>query len=58
MKIALSGKDGTGRTFLAGTLAARFATRGHPVIAIDADPSPHLALTLGQTRVNSGGIYT
>ena len=47
MKIAVSGKGGTGKTFLAGTLAARFAARGHPVIAIDADPSPNLALTLG-----------
>jgi CO dehydrogenase maturation factor len=47
MKIAVSGKGGTGKTFLAGTLAARFAAEGHPVIAIDADPSPNLALTLG-----------
>ena len=47
MKIAVSGKGGTGKTFLAGTLAARFAEGGHPVIAIDADPSPNLALTLG-----------
>jgi CO dehydrogenase maturation factor len=47
MKIAVSGKGGTGKTFLAGTLAERLAARGHPVIAIDADPSPNLALTLG-----------
>jgi CO dehydrogenase maturation factor len=47
MKIAVSGKGGTGKTFLAGTLAKRFAAGGHPVIAIDADPSPNLALTLG-----------
>jgi CO dehydrogenase maturation factor len=47
MKIAVSGKGGTGKTFLAGTLAARYSAAGHPVIAIDADPSPNLALTLG-----------
>jgi CO dehydrogenase maturation factor len=47
MKIAVSGKGGTGKTFVAGTLAAHFASRHHPVIAIDADPSPNLALTLG-----------
>jgi len=47
MKIAVSGKGGTGKTFLAGNLAARFARQGHRVIAIDADPSPNLALTLG-----------
>ena len=47
MKIAVSGKGGTGKTFLAGTLAARYAAGGQQVIAIDADPSPNLALTLG-----------
>jgi CO dehydrogenase maturation factor len=49
MKIAVSGKGGTGKTFLAGTLAARYAAEGQHVIAIDADPSPNLALTLGLT---------
>jgi CO dehydrogenase maturation factor len=56
MKIAISGKGGTGKTFLAGTLAARFAAGGHPVIAIDADPSPNLALTLGLSPDVAGKI--
>lgn len=56
MKIAVSGKGGTGKTFLAGTLAARFAAKGHPVIAIDADPSPNLALTLGLSLEEAGKI--
>jgi CO dehydrogenase maturation factor len=56
MKIAVSGKGGTGKTFLAGTLAARFAAEGHPVIAIDADPSPNLALTLGLSPEKAGDI--
>lgn len=56
MKIAVSGKGGTGKTFLAGTLAARFASGGHPVIAIDADPSPNLAVTLGLTPEDAGKI--
>jgi CO dehydrogenase maturation factor len=47
MKIAVTGKGGVGKTFIAGSLAARFAAHGCPVIAIDADPSPNLALTLG-----------
>jgi CO dehydrogenase maturation factor len=56
MKIAVSGKGGTGKTFLAGMLAARFAAGGHPVIAIDADPSPNLALTLGLSSDEAGTI--
>ncbi len=56
MKIAVSGKGGTGKTFLAGTLAAQFAARGHPVIAIDADPSPNLAQSLGLSPEEAGRI--
>jgi len=56
MKIAVSGKGGTGKTFLAGSLAARFAAQGHPVIAIDADPSPNLALTLGLSPEEAAAI--
>lgn len=47
MKIAVTGKGGVGKTFIAGSLAAAFANAGRPVIAIDADPSPNLGLTLG-----------
>ncbi|MDD1674016.1 MAG: P-loop NTPase [Methanomicrobiales archaeon] len=47
MKIAVSGKGGVGKTFIAGTLAWLFAREGKPVIAIDADSSPNLALSLG-----------
>jgi CO dehydrogenase maturation factor len=57
MKIAVSGKGGTGKTFVAGTLAARFAAAGHAVIAIDADPSPNLALTLGLSPEEAGKIF-
>ena len=47
VKIAVSGKGGVGKTFVAGVLASFFATKGFKVLAIDADPSPNLALTLG-----------
>ena len=47
MKIAVSGKGGVGKTLVAGVLADFFAERGFKVLAIDADPSPNLALTLG-----------
>ncbi len=47
MKIAVCGKGGVGKTFIAGCLAGHFASSGHAVIAIDADTSPNLALNLG-----------
>lgn len=47
MKIAVSGKGGVGKTLVAGGLAYSFAESGFKTIAIDADPSPNLALTLG-----------
>ena len=47
MKIAVAGKGGVGKTLIAGGLASGFAERGLKTIAIDADSSPNLALTLG-----------
>ena len=47
MKVAVSGKGGVGKTLIAGGLAYGFATRGLKTMAIDADSSPNLALTLG-----------
>jgi len=47
MKVAVSGKGGVGKTLVAGGLAYAFTRRGFRTIAIDADPSPNLALTLG-----------
>jgi CO dehydrogenase maturation factor len=56
MKIAVCGKGGVGKTFLAGSLAAYFASTGRPVIAIDADSSPNLGLTLGLTEEEDSRI--
>ena len=47
MKVAVSGKGGVGKTLIAGGLAHGFAQRGLKTIAIDADSSPNLGLTLG-----------
>ncbi|MHA1338390.1 MAG: nucleotide-binding protein [Promethearchaeota archaeon] len=46
MKIAVSGKGGVGKTFIAGTLA-RFFARDFSVLAIDNDPSMNLIYSLG-----------
>jgi len=47
MKIAVVGKGGVGKTFVAGTLARLSKELGEAVIAIDADPATSLYLELG-----------
>lgn len=56
MKVAVSGKGGVGKTLIAGGLATGFAARGFKTIAIDADSSPNLALTLGLSTEESRKI--
>lgn len=56
MKIAVSGKGGVGKTLVAGGLAYSFASKGLKTMAIDADPSPNLALTLGLPREEARNI--
>jgi CO dehydrogenase maturation factor len=50
MRIAVSGKGGSGKTTIAGLLARTLARQGHRVLAIDADPNPNLAIVLGLPR--------
>ncbi len=50
MKIAVAGKGGSGKTTLAGTLARLLGRRREAILAIDADPNPNLAITLGIPR--------
>jgi CO dehydrogenase maturation factor len=45
--IGVAGKGGSGKSVLAGTLARVLARRGHRVLAIDSDPMPGLAQSLG-----------
>lgn len=47
MKVAISGKGGTGKTTIAALLAAELVRRGYRVTAIDADPNPCLGSCLG-----------
>ena len=51
MKIAVSGKGGSGKTTIAGTLARIMAREGtRNILAIDGDSNPNLAITLGIAR--------
>ena len=45
--LAVAGKGGSGKTVVAGTLARILAGRGHDVVALDSDPMPGLARSLG-----------
>ena len=56
MKIAVSGKGGVGKTLVAAGLACSFVQKGLKTLAIDADSSPNLALTLGITPENARKI--
>jgi CO dehydrogenase maturation factor len=47
MKIAVTGKGGTGKTTVAGVLAHCFNRDGSRVLAVDADPDANLASALG-----------
>ncbi|MHA2426530.1 MAG: ATP-binding protein [Candidatus Hermodarchaeia archaeon] len=47
MKVAVAGKGGVGKTLVAGTIARLLGREGIRVLAVDADPTPTLASTLG-----------
>ena len=47
MRVAFVGKGGAGKSAIAGTFARALARHGHPVLAIDSDPMPGLAYSLG-----------
>lgn len=47
MNLCIVGKGGSGKTSISGTMARLLARDGHRVLAIDGDPNPNLAVTLG-----------
>lgn len=47
MRLAFVGKGGVGKSAIAGTFCRALARQGHPVLAIDSDPLPGLAFSLG-----------
>ncbi|CAA9474578.1 MAG: hypothetical protein AVDCRST_MAG12-1052 [uncultured Rubrobacteraceae bacterium] len=56
MKLAVAGKGGSGKTTIAATLSRLLARRGHPVMAVDGDPNPNLAVALGMSPDRLGEI--
>jgi len=47
MRVAFVGKGGAGKSAIAGTFCRALARNGEPVLAIDSDPLPGLAFSLG-----------
>ncbi len=56
MKLAISGKGGTGKSTLAAALALMMARKGWRVLAVDADPDGNLAAALGASPAEAEGI--
>ncbi|HSH62073.1 MAG TPA: AAA family ATPase [Acidimicrobiales bacterium] len=50
MRIAVTGKGGSGKSTIAGTLARHVARSGRPVVAVDADPNPNLGVSIGMSQ--------
>lgn len=50
MRVAITGKGGSGKSTIAGALARHLARQGHAVVTVDADPNPNLGVALGVAR--------
>ncbi len=56
MKLAISGKGGTGKSTLAAALCLVMAQKGWKVLAVDADPDGNLGAALGGSPKQLSGI--
>ena len=54
MRVAFVGKGGAGKSSLAGTFARILAGTGRSVLALDSDPMPGMAFSLGIEQTDSG----
>src|SRR6266545_4678759 len=53
-RVAFVGKGGAGKSMIAGTFVRLLAARGEPVLAVDSDPMPGLALSMGIEASDAG----
>jgi CO dehydrogenase maturation factor len=56
LRIAVAGKGGAGKTTVSSTLARLMARRGHPVMVIDGDSNPNVAVALGVDRRTAAAL--
>lgn len=56
MRIGVSGKGGVGKTTIAAVLARSLAHGGRPVVAVDCDSDPNLAMGLGVDEEQAAGM--
>jgi CO dehydrogenase maturation factor len=54
VRVAFVGKGGAGKSSLAGTFARQLAATGQRVLALDSDPMPGLAFSLGIAHTDAG----
>lgn len=54
MRVAFVGKGGAGKSSIAGTFARVLASTGERVLALDSDPMPGLAFSLGAPHTDGG----
>lgn len=54
MKLAVVGKGGVGKSAISATIARAWGRAGIPVLAVDLDPNPGLALSLGIPLTDEG----
>lgn len=54
MRVAFVGKGGAGKSSLAGSFSRLLARSGETVLALDSDPMPGLAFSLGVGRLDRG----
>ncbi len=54
MKVVFAGKGGSGKSAIAGTFVRALAQEGQPVLAIDSDPMPGLAWSIGMSQTDDG----